>query len=320
VHKDFDNNDIGITRETNVLNSGTYITYNQYDPHWKFQNTFFFATAEFAQNFATKELNYVYARAFQMFTFKNYYNGNIGALSSLIGNRDYYEARTEGRIYMKPAYYECFGGLESDTRKKLNANATIVKGWTDKYKNTNEKDNRIRLSTNCNYRVNNKLVLSANTSIESDKNNVGYVATETDGTIIFGMRDLETISSFIYGKYSFSNKLSLGLRARHYWLTGNYKEYYKLTDEGFLLPRHYVGNADFSYNSISIDSTLEWQFAPGSSLSLVWKSNISKEADSIIYSYANNFKDALTAPQQNVVSLKLLYYLDSRYFYHRTKV
>jgi hypothetical protein len=61
----------------------------------------------------------------------------------------------------------------------------------------------------------------------------------------------------------------------------------------------------------------QWQFAPGSSLNLVWKNSIYNESGEVIKSYSQNFNNTLDANQLNVVSLKVLYYFD--YLYLRKK-
>jgi len=53
-----------------------------------------------------------------------------------------------------------------------------------------------------------------------------------------------------------------------------------------------------------------WQFAPGSYLSLIWKNALLEENNQITYNYFENFSQTLQYPQLNTLTLKILYYLD----------
>jgi hypothetical protein len=74
-----------------------------------------------------------------------------------------------------------------------------------------------------------------------------------------------------------------------------------------------AGTKDFSFNSINVDLVYNWNFAPGSWLSIAWKQNILSEEAIIDYSYVNNFNHTVHSPQLNQVSVRLLYYLDYIY-------
>ena len=55
-----------------------------------------------------------------------------------------------------------------------------------------------------------------------------------------------------------------------------------------------------------------WWFAPGSEMSVVWKDAIetSQRAADARLPYFDNLQSTLNAPQNNAVSVKVLYYLD----------
>lgn len=72
----------------------------------------------------------------------------------------------------------------------------------------------------------------------------------------------------------------------------------------------YEQNNDFNFNTFNIDLTLNWEFAPGSRLSLVWKNAILHEDDHITQDFLDNLKQTIQADQLNQLSLKILYYLD----------
>ena len=136
--------------------------------------------------------------------------------------------------------------------------------------------------------------------------------------IIIGLRFIKTIENVISARYIFRNNLSLSIRGRHYWTGGYYKSFYNLSEDGYLIDNiSYSQNHDFNFNAFNVDMVFQWQFAPGSSLNLVWKNSIYNESGEVIKSYSRNFNNTLDANQLNVVSLKVLYYFD--YLYLRKK-
>ena len=52
-----------------------------------------------------------------------------------------------------------------------------------------------------------------------------------------------------------------------------------------------------------------WQFAAGSFINIVWKNAIYDDKN-LSNSYLKNFNNTLSSPQNNNLSLKIIYYLD----------
>ncbi len=150
-------------------------------------------------------------------------------------------------------------------------------------------------------------------------NDIGFSrANQTDGIVVFGKRDIATVTNTLSGAFIFSASSYLTLRARHYWSRADYDgSYYVLQDDGGLHQLVIPGtpeNDDVNSNYLNIDMGYTWRFAPGSELSLVWKNAIFAEGDVIIRSAMDNFSDLLLMPQTNSISLKILYYLDYQNF------
>jgi len=57
----------------------------------------------------------------------------------------------------------------------------------------------------------------------------------------------------------------------------------------------------------------QWQFAPGSFMTMNWKNSIYNEGNVVINSYSRNFNNTLEAKQLNTVSLRVLYFFDYLY-------
>ena len=107
-----------------------------------------------------------------------------------------------------------------------------------------------------------------------------------------------------------NNKTSLSLRARHYWSGVENNQYYLLNSNGSLSGiSSFTNNLNQNYNAFTIDRIIRWIFAPGSEMSLAWKTLSYSNENAVEYNYLNNFRKAWLN-QTNCISLKILYYID----------
>jgi hypothetical protein len=130
--------------------------------------------------------------------------------------------------------------------------------------------------------------------------------------ILFSRRDLRTVENVITFKYSFSNKSWITLRARHYWSEVEVKQLYDLQDDGTLKSTAHTNTVinHQNYNIFNIDAVYTWQFAPGSFLNVVWKEEGSTFDQQVELHYFKNFGQTISAPQNNNLSIKVIYFLD----------
>lgn len=314
----FNNNAIGITNETNYINDGVAINLFQFEPKGKILNSALSFSAQLNENQTTHRTNSLELNLVENATFTNHYSCYIGCETSPLGDIDYYEARTSGRIYRRTPGYTGFAGLNTDTRKKLSFNFHIHGGSTTLISKTIGYNPYIGANIRSSVRVNDKLSFVLYIAFHIDDGDRGWVNNDEYGNIIFGVRKMNIMENILEARYIFRNNLSLTLRARQYWLKAHYKSFYNLSDEGYLIDNiSYDQNHDFNFNAFNIDMNFQWQFAPGSSLNLVWKNAINDEGDKVINSYSENFKSTFKANQLNIFSLKVLYYFD--YLYLRKK-
>lgn len=109
----------------------------------------------------------------------------------------------------------------------------------------------------------------------------------------------------------FRNNLSLSVWMRHYWFKGKYDKFYNLNANGKLTRNlAYDKDHDFNFNTFNIDLLFNWEFAPGSNLSVVYKNAIMHEETYLVTNFFDNFGNMLNAPQLNSITIKFLYYLD----------
>ncbi len=90
-------------------------------------------------------------------------------------------------------------------------------------------------------------------------------------------------------------------------------EFKFLGPDGYLYESDYLGEHNINYTTWTSNIALNWWFAPGSQMSLVWKNGIDNESNILINHLVNNLEESFNLAQQNSLSLKVIYYLDYLY-------
>jgi hypothetical protein len=152
-----------------------------------------------------------------------------------------------------------------------------------------------------------------NIKVDNNPKNVGFSDVDDTGEIIYGLRNLTTQAVQLTGSYSFSKDMLLSVNARHYRSYAKHSGYLTLLDDGSLVDNpDYPKNNNFDYNIFNVDFVFSWMFAPGSTLSVVYKNIIENELSglTVFRPYGSNIQRVLEDPQTNSLSLKMVYYLD----------
>ncbi|OFY25042.1 MAG: hypothetical protein A2W98_06950 [Bacteroidetes bacterium GWF2_33_38] len=309
----FDPNDMGYLDVNNSIENDVEISYHIFDPFWKIINLHNSLSVSYnliynSQQFESMEINYNTHT-----TFKNYLSMGINMNANPVESNDFYEARTDGRIYKSPKGFYANLWLSPDYRKKFvididagfafNSNQNATYSW-------GSASPRIRLS--------NKMMLIFSSSYSFAKNNRGF-ATNINDTIYFGERDIPTFTNTISMNYIFNNKSSLSYRFRHYFTAVENSRFLRLENSGYLTDSDYEGNHDISFNALTFDLSYTWYFAAGSELSLVWKNAIfSSESENIVTNYYDNLQKTFEMPQTNSLSFKIIYYIDYQYIFKKS--
>lgn len=305
MDESFNANDLGLTIYNNYNYNSANVSYNIYTPFWKLREMNNTLQISNQNNFTTHKPQTAKLRYNTVFTTLHYLTVWGDAAYSFTETYDYYEPRQEGMFYLKPKAVSGSLGFSSDYRR-----AIALDGSFNIYFASRDNSKGYAGSISPIFRINNHLTFNLSVGIEKIINNYGFAAKQ-DNNIIFGKRDINTIENRISGKYLFKNNLSLSLVARHYYSQGKYDSFYTLSDDGYLKPiENYEHNQDFSFNTFNIDMVFSWIFAPGSSLNLVWKNEITNETENSSGSYFSNFNDTFREPQMNNISVKILYYID----------
>ncbi|MDD3861206.1 MAG: DUF5916 domain-containing protein, partial [Bacteroidales bacterium] len=221
---------------------------------------------------------------------------------------DYYEPRDGISFYKRPALYSEYLFLSTDYRKKIAVDFRV-----SLYGDIEDRQG-IWGSISPIIRFGKRTSLRYTFSGDIDNGTAGYFSN-TGSNIIFGQRDVITITNTINLSYVFTNKLSATFKLRHYVSTVDYYKYFDLLPDGNLIARpDYNFEGDYNFNIFNFDLLFSWNFLPGSYLSLMWKNQIFAIGDipesMQMPGYFESFKNIWMESQANSFSIKLIYYLD----------
>ena len=317
----YDPNDLGFLFNNNSSDFGAFARYNIYEPFGRFNSLW-------------SGLRTYYSRLFNPNQFQDFnINGDVGVLwknflatgmrftLEPIETYDFFEARVEGRYYTWSPSVNVGGFYSSDYRKKVALDVNL--GMRD-FQRGDRFFHEIEVSPR--FRVNDRLMIipRINRTVQMADEGVALGnngPTILGDTVIFAIRDQVTWTSVIQTSYIFTNQMGLTFRLRHYWSSLDYQSFHVLSEDGYLddLGDHNMDdnfNRDEynrNFNAFNIDMVYSWVFAPGSNLSVVWKSSLLTSENQLEPAYFDNLKNTLQSPQLNSFSIKILYYLDYQY-------
>jgi len=226
---------------------------------------------------------------------------------------DFYEARVPGRVFQNKGRYGIDVWWNSNQSKKLSWGGEVYGGTGGVFKRksiTPTIFGKIRFSS--------KFSIDNSLSMDFEKDNPGWAATlpsaggPLSDTIIFSRRDLRTVENIMNIKYSFTNKMGITLRTRHYWSKVAPQQFYQLDTYGKLgtpdVP--FTQNVNQNYNFFSTDLVYTWQFAQGSFINVVWKDVSESFNRNFEATYLKNLDKTISSPQSNSFSVRVIYFLD----------
>jgi hypothetical protein len=308
----YDPNDLGYNSSNNEFSNGLYFEYNAFDPFWVILESNTELVVEYSQLYAPREFTELDIDIENHTLFKNILTVGLDASFKPFGTHDYFEPRNPGWFVKYPASYS-FGAFYSpDYNKTFVVDIAPEVEWANEY---DQLQYSIRVSPRL--RINDHLFMVLRAQYSKNINNIGYVTDSLNNEelrIIFGERDIENITTTFSLNYSINTKFNFNFRLRHYYFKTDYDQYYDLEKDGNLTQTDYSGDDDFLYNAFNIDAYFSWLFAPGSELVLAWKNAIYTNQELPADSYFKELVETLQSPASNLISLKVLYYLDAQYF------
>jgi len=307
-------NDMGYLQANNEKQYEAELEYNLYQPIWKLiawtNNLSYQYTSLFTKNkYVSQEIE---AETFLMFRTNLAFNFSVGGNPSI--SHDYYEPRVAGRFFEYNPYIYGSGFISTDYRKAIALDLGI-----SGYLVQHSIEDGIEVSVRPRIRFSDKLLVLPALAYNNGTNEYGFADLINSDSIVFGRRTRNTLANSITFNYIINNKMNLAFKARHYWSTVTYHDFYLLNNDGLLNRFNYQTSKDLNYNNFSVDVSYNWEFAPGSFLSVVWKQSsldlFSPYTNHGNYTY--NLRSVLAYKQQNTFSFKLLFYIDYQSFKRR---
>lgn len=231
----------------------------------------------------------------------------VGAFFGYVAEgNDFYEPRITGRSFLSPSRWQLNGWFESNSAKKYYIGADYMITLRQLF---GSRSHDVRFWHR--YRFSDKFSLSQDVYWNPMTDDAGFARMQGD-EIVFSRRDRTTVENVLSAKYNFNNKSGITFRTRHYWSKVEQKELYNLQPNGGLQARP-TGTTDLqhqNFNAFNIDAVYTLQFAPGSFINVVWKNSIYSSNQDIDYAYFKNVQTTLSSPQNNSLSIRVIYFLD----------
>ncbi|MES2882844.1 MAG: DUF5916 domain-containing protein, partial [Bacteroidota bacterium] len=240
----YDPNDLGFLQIANQVNYNGGISYNQFKPTNKFvtyRYKFDVTSKWLYKPYRYSEVN-VAASAF--WVFKNFWDVTLAVSSYPTIQYDYFELRTIGKYLARPAEMTLNINGNTDSRKKLFFSYDL--SYAPRAKKNNDYN---RMQFGLTRRFSDNFTLSTNFQRQYENNQIGWAfIRETNRDPIIGYRHFTEDVGEVSGIYSFTPRINLTFRARHYWQKLQYNSFYNVADDGTHIPRTFINGQDDNYN------------------------------------------------------------------------
>ncbi|MDO9510382.1 MAG: DUF5916 domain-containing protein [Bacteroidales bacterium] len=300
----FNANDLGVTRHKNYINNGIELQYNIFEPFWQLRDFEANFNVNHRINYSTHKTEEFEIELEGEATSIGYTTYWYGLRIAPLSGYDYYEPRVAGRYYRLPAWTGANVGFSTDYRKPFAFDLYLNGGLGF------EESVFYNLKLGPLVRFSDKLSMRYTLIYERILSDKGFVEFDNNEQIVFATRDITGLENRIEMAYNFRNNLSLNLWFRYYWYTGDYNKFYLLSNEGRLIQETQSAETGFNFNTYNLDLSFNWEFAPGSNLSIVWKNSVLTEEENPSTKFFTNVSNTFGQSQLNNFSLRLLYYID----------
>jgi hypothetical protein len=300
----FDPSDMGFFTNNNFLDQKLNFGYSVYKPGKWYNQWQSFTNLIYSRRVTPGDYQSFGVNSGYYVQFKNFWSLETDVDYNRQKN-DFYEARN-GQVYKMPENYGIALYVNPNRTKAYNLGGNIRYREQQLFKG---KEYNFYFFQNL--RLNDRIAFGLDLAYNPNFNYVNWVAAQGNQAV-FSRYDRRTVENSFDAKYSFSNKMGLSVVLRHYWSDRRNKEFYLLNADGTL--RDYQGvplnGLDRNYNVFNIDLIYTWQFAPGSELTLSYKDAAETNDPYFTRRYNSNLDGILGAPQNNSVSVKVLYFID----------
>ncbi len=317
----WDINDLGFMRQNNQMVYSGRVSYNIYKPFSVFNRLSTRLRLKYEQLYRPRTYTGAGIGGGVSAQFRNFYDVGIGFNVNPFANYDYFEPREPGYYFKTGPNYNVYAYVGTDSRKKLSLGMNVG-AWY-------RPDDNARvmwIGAGPSFRVSNRLNLGYNLNLSIARDTKGFVTKIYDSqgaldNIIFGLRDQNTVTNTLDLNYTFTNKMGVNFRMRHYWSWVEHPRFYDLTTDGELVDSNYTGLDEnglpmhnTTFNAFNIDMVYSWEVAPGSFFTVIWKNQIYAYSGEAQKGFVDNLSETFAANGVNTLTMKLVYYIDIAYF------
>ena len=226
--------------------------------------------------------------------------------------KNYDEPRSTDIFILDPAELELNFEYSSDIRKKIQYGFGLSHSF-GLNEDFNEDKKDFDVKTSLGIRASNKLNFNYDLRFSLSYDNVGYIFKE-NLEVYFGNRDIKSTENNMSLNYNFDSYKSINIKLRQFWSTAKYLDSFYLLKSNGERKKSSKNNTDFNpntnFNLWNFDLGFNWEFAPGSKATLLYRNNIFNEDNMSGISYYTSSKNLFELPINHQISLRINYFID----------
>lgn len=224
--------------------------------------------------------------------------------------KDFFEPRREGSYVLYNPSITSQAWVSSDYRKTFAYDIRFTYGSF-----FDSPQNNYRLSISPRVRFSDRFTLIYSFAYAMEHNRNSFVALQP-AKVVFGDRDMKSLENGLQASYNFNTKQAINLSFRNFWSTAHFYDegYSDLQPDGRLVSRDYLINGNntpnTNFNIWNLDLSYNWQFAPGSEAILLYRNSIFNQDDQSLLDYRRSLGNLFSQPIDQVISLRIVYFID----------
>ena len=226
--------------------------------------------------------------------------------------KNYDEPRKKDTYIIDPAEVEFQFEFDSDDRKKIQYSFDLGHRYSIN-EDFNENKRGFDFGFGIEIRANNKLNFEYSLQNKIQHDDVGQIFKENN-EVYFGVRDVKALENNIALNYNFDSYKSINLKLRQFWSSANYSSLFYLLDSNGNRELSNKTTIDYdpntNFNLWNFDLGFNWEFAPGSKATLLYRNNIFNEDNMSGINYYTSTKNLFENPMNHQISLRINYFLD----------
>lgn len=316
----YNQNDLGFLLMNNIRNISASMGYNIYQPFWKLNRLWSILSIENTSLFSTKKYIGTTLNGTIGVTDTRFHSYNFELNSNLTPSNDFFEPRSEGYFFIRPANLNIGGWISSNYQKRFALDASIFGNF---FNRANWQEWSFRMSPR--FRLSDRIFLILDHNQVYTYNEQGYALLNSNinpipNGITFGQRDKLTATNTVNFNYTLTNRMGITFRLRHYWARVNYSSFFTLQNDGYLksissndLIDDVQSYYNLNNNAFTIDMVYRWVFAPASEINIVWKNSIFNTNNNATLNYFRNVNELMELGALNSFSIRFTYFFDTLY-------